>query len=191
MASGAVENVVSPAVKKSISEEDWSETALDMEIEKMSKDADAILESLREVAGASPPPKQRKKAIAAPISLEARARPLDEKPLSLSTFLDKDTPPNQGPQENYDTDDDMSDTGTVSSLVKRELGDALQEAEKEFTAHQENRAATKATEENVRIDESLILLMTVVWSLVIFIASFASRYMLDDHGRVVFPFFSS
>ena len=173
---------------ESAEEKDWSESAFDMEIEKMSKDADAILESLREVAGASPLPRKHPAPILEPPKT-------DEKSISLSSFLQ--TPPNEGPRESYDTDDDMSDTGTVSSLVKRELGNALQEAEREFTAKEEKTAVPvkgeKSSGDNKgseKIDESLILLMTLVWSLVIFFASVARHYMLNDEGRIVVPFLS-
>lgn len=164
------------------SDSEWDAGTLDVEIERMSKDADALLESLREVAGPSPVP--NKTIVTAKRSNDSIQTP------SLDSFLNENVPPNEGPRY-YTDDDDMSDTGSVTSLIKRELGNELRKAEKEFTTKEKAAVVSanlKASVKDEKIEESLILLMTIVWSVVIFLASFASRYMMNDDGRISFPF---
>lgn len=149
--------------------EDWEGT-LDQEIQKLSKDTDAILESIRRVADPSP--------TGAVYRLKNTEMADFESRLGTEPF--------------NDGDDDLSDTDTVSSLIKRELVDELKEADLKFIKKKENRSLASKTgpSPEAGVDESLIKLMAIVWTVVILIAGYARKHMLQSDGKIVLPFSS-
>lgn len=156
------------------------EGELENEVERMTKDADALMESIREVAS----PKPKEKTPAAKVhdnSLESSLEKLEK----FKAILEP-------PKYELD-DDDISDAGTLPDELKAALSEELQHAEESFAKFKKEaknektqvaptKAATKPLDKS---DNLLILALLVVWFLVAWIASVARDRMIDEEGKFV------
>jgi hypothetical protein len=175
-----MDTFATPKTKNSAVEEKspW-EGEIDSQIARMTKDADALLDSIREVGSPSPQPRHK------------YLTPIKHKPVTLTALeavLERSIIP-------ATDDDDLSDAGTLPDELKAAISREMQQAEVAFAREYSKRNSTDASNSTFSIpatatafekpDFLLFSLMIVIWAVVMSLILFAQNNMLDDSGEFV------
>jgi len=167
------------SVVATIDEDDntWEE-GLNSEIRRMTHDADAILESIRQVA-------------------TAPASPNNESFQTPGRYVADD--------EDDDMDDEIQRLGSLSEEMRKTFDAELRNVESSFRSEglspvgESSAGSTEGPSSPTSqppdlvksgIDESLLVTTTIIWSIIIFIVVYAKNHLLNEEGKITLPFLS-